>query len=310
MDRSVADSHGDHPVAHRVGIAGHDRDHVRDRVLAAWDEFIAIAAGTDLQRPTRLPGWRAHEVCVHLGNWPDHDTFNAVLDSTRDGAHGTRPDADANNAAVTAAHRDDSGAEVLAAMVRNRELVAEYFRTESTTTDLAPGLVPMGRLPFLTIVHGQTFELAAHALDLVTAGAPAPSADLLDTGLAALVDVTGALGSQLDLQARLALLTPEGGWRVQIDPEGWTVAEVVSRDSREPHVLGEADVLIDAAAGRNNPMAKLATGQIRIHRLGGLLHVAPIVQVVPGLPGARSLSIAARTLQGAGGVAHRLLPRR
>ena len=36
----------------------------------AWDEFLAIAAELDLDGPTRLDGWQARHVCVHLGSWP------------------------------------------------------------------------------------------------------------------------------------------------------------------------------------------------------------------------------------------------
>jgi len=42
----------------------------RDRVLAAWDGFLAAAGDVDLDRPSRLPGWTGRDVCVHVGDWP------------------------------------------------------------------------------------------------------------------------------------------------------------------------------------------------------------------------------------------------
>jgi hypothetical protein len=294
MDYSQASSHG---------IAAHGRHYVGGRVLAAWDELIDLATVVDLDRPTRVKGWRAREVCVQLGCWEDYDSFGAVLDSALAGGVGDRPDTAALHDRVTSSHREASREAVVGALVRNRQNVAEYFRTHPEDVDRAPGVVSMGRLPFLSIVHGQTFELATAALDLASAGNAPPSVGLLDTAMAALVDVTGALGTTMDLRARVAVLSDHGGWRLDIDEHGWSVTPATEDDRGEPHVYGPPDALVDAAAGRVNPVPKVARGTIRLHRLGGLLKVSPIAHEVPGLPGGASLSIAVRTIAGAGGAA-------
>jgi hypothetical protein len=64
--------------------------------------------------------------------------------------------------------------------------------------------------------------------------------------------------------------------------------------------------LLDAASGRINPVAALARRRLRIHDVGGLLRLAPIVQAAPGIPGGPILQLAARTVGGAGGMLGRL----
>src|SRR5690349_2512750 len=93
-------------TAHGMADAG--REQVGGMVLAAWDAFLAQAEVVDLERPTRLPGWRAHEVCVHLGCWEDHTALADLVASARAGGTGQPPDVDGTNARVTAAHRDAS----------------------------------------------------------------------------------------------------------------------------------------------------------------------------------------------------------
>src|SRR3954447_9190164 len=117
-------------MGQQQGLADAGRDQVAGLVLEAWDAFLEQAAAVDLDRPTRLPGWRVHEVCVHLGLWDDHAALPDLIASARAGGVGTPPDVDATNARVTAAHRDASRAEVLAALHRNRDATAWYLTKE------------------------------------------------------------------------------------------------------------------------------------------------------------------------------------
>ena len=151
------------------GMADAGRDKVGGMVLGAWDAFLA-AAEVDLDRPTRLPGWRAHEVCVHLGCWDDHTALADLIASARAGATGAPPDVDGTNARVTAAHRDASREEVLAALRRNREATDRYLAEEPAELDTAPAVATVGPLPLLSVVLGQAYELAVHGLDLVPCG--------------------------------------------------------------------------------------------------------------------------------------------
>src|SRR6476659_8938869 len=119
-------------------MADAGREQVGRMVLEAWDAFIAAAEAVDLTRPSRLAGWRAHEICVHLGCWDDHTAMADLIASARAGGSGTPPDVDAVNARVTAAHRDASRDEVLAALRRNRAATARYLAEEPTELDTAP----------------------------------------------------------------------------------------------------------------------------------------------------------------------------
>src|ERR1700712_2695970 len=114
------------------------RDRIADMVLAAWDAFLEQAAAVDLDRRSRLPGWRAQEICVHLGLWPENTAMADLIASARSGGTGPPPDVDAVNARVTAAHREASREDVLAALRRNHEATARYLDEEPVELDTAP----------------------------------------------------------------------------------------------------------------------------------------------------------------------------
>ena len=295
---------GDSTTTH--GMADADRAEVGDLVLGAWDAFIAQAEAVDLDRPTRLPGWRAHEVCVHLGCWDDHTALADLIASARAGGAGQPPDVDGTNARVTAAHRNASRDEVLAALHRNREATARYLAEEPRELDTAPTVATVGTLPLLSVVLGQAYELAVHGLDLAPLGAPPVPRRVLQAGLAALADVTGALASSCDITGGVTLTTPDGGWAFASDDRGWTVRRVGAGDPAGPAVQAAADLLLEAASGRVNPVTALARRRLRVHDIGGLMQLAPIVSVAPGIPGGPILALAARTLGGAGGLLGRL----
>src|SRR3954468_21786821 len=177
------------------GMADAGRKKVAEMVLGAWDAFLVQAEAVDLERKTRLPGWRVHEICVHLGSWPDHTAMADLIASAQAGGAGTAPDVDAVNARVTDAHRDVSRAEVLAALRRNREATERYLAEAPAELDTAETVSTVGRLPLLSVVLGQAYELAVHGLDLADAGAAGVPGTVLQSGLAALADVTGALAS-------------------------------------------------------------------------------------------------------------------
>src|SRR3954464_7701816 len=204
-------------------MAAAGRDEVGRRVLGAWDAFLGQAAEVDLTRGTRLPGWRAQEVCVHLGAWPDRTALAGLVADARAGGTGTPADPDAANARVTAAHRDASPAEVLAALRAAREATVRSLADEPEWLDTAPTVSTVGRLPMLSVVLGQAYELAVHGLDLVSAGAAPPPREVLRGGLAGRADVTGALAATSGITGTATLATPDGGWRFAAADGGWTV---------------------------------------------------------------------------------------
>ena len=288
------------------GMADAGRDEVGRLVLHAWDAFLDQAAQVDLQRGTRLPGWRAQEVCVHLGVWPDHAALAGLVTNARSGGTGEAPDPDEVNARVTAAHRDAPPADVLAALRAARAATEHYLAEEPAWLDTAPTVSTVGRLPLLSVVLGQAYELAVHGLDLVSAGAPAPPAEVLQSGIAALADVTGALAAAGGITAGAALTTPDGGWAFASDGTGWTVRRLRAGEVPGTAVEAPADLLLDAASGRVNPVVAVARRRLKVHQLSGLLQLAPIVQSAPGIPGGPILQLAARTLGTTGGLLGRL----
>src|SRR3954452_179862 len=291
------------------GLADEGRERVGGMVLEAWDFFLEQAASVDLDRQSRLPGWRAHDICVHLGCWDDHQALADLIASARSGGTGTPPDVDAVNKRVTSAHGGASREEVLAALRRNREATARYLAEEPAELDTAATVSVVGRLPLLSVVLGQAYELAVHGLDLVSCGAAPPPASVLQSGLAALADVTGALAASTDITGGATLATPDGGWAFAADDDGWTVRRVPPGETNGPAVEADADLLLEAASGRINPVPAVARRRLRVHEVGGLLQLAPITEKVPGIPGGPILKLAARTVGGAGGMLGRMFGR-
>jgi len=287
-------------------MADAGRDEVAGMVLGAWDAFLQQAERVDLSRPSRLSGWRAQEICVHLGCWDDHTALADLIASARDGGAGALPEVDAVNARVTTAHRNASREEVLAALQRNRDATAHYLAKEPVELDTAPTVSVVGRIPLLSVVLGQAYELAVHGLDLVSCGAAPPPPEVLQSGLAALADVTGALAASMNISGGVTLATPEGGWAFVSGTDGWTVSRVAAGAFTGPAVEAPADLLLEAASGRINPVPAVALRKLKVHDIGGLLQLAPIVQAVPGIPGGPILQLAARTVGGAGGMLGRL----
>jgi uncharacterized protein (TIGR03083 family) len=288
-------------------MADAGREQVGPMVLGAFDAFLHAAEEVDLERRTRLPGWRVRDVCVHLGVWPGHAALDGLVASARSGGSGTPADVDAVNARVTAAHRGAPRADVLAALRRNRASTERYLTEEPGELDRAWTVSTVGRLPLLSVVLGQAYELAVHGLDLAAVGAPPPPPPVLQAGLAALADVTGALAWQQGVTGGATLATPDGGWRFAADGDGWTVTRVAAGDEGTTAVAAGAALLLDAASGRVDPLTALARRRLRVRGLPGLMRLAPIVQAAPGIPGGPVLQLAARTLGTAGGLVGRLL---
>jgi hypothetical protein len=291
------------------GMADAGREQIAAMVLPAWDAFIDQAEAVYLDRPSRLPGWRAHEICVHLGCWDDHQALADLIASARSGGTGTAPEVDPVNERVTAAHRNASRDEVLTALRRNREATARYLSEEPVELDTAPAVSVVGRLPLLSVVLGQAYELAVHGLDLVSCGAEPPPAEVLQSGLAALADVTGALAASTGITGGATLATPDGGWTFAADADGWTVRRVAPGRVDGAAVEAAADLLLEAASGRINPVPAVARRKLRVHEVTGLLQLAPIAEKVPGIPGGPILKLAARTMGGAGGLLGRVFGR-
>jgi hypothetical protein len=308
-----------------LGAIAYGRATIRDRVVRAWDDFLRVADGVDMTAKSRLPGWRAHEICVHLGAWPEHQPVNGVLAAAREVLRGTPagppPDPDDVNAGVIGRHRDATRDEVMSALHLAREQAADYLAgDEPRELDEVPVVSTVGPLPTLTILHAQIYELAVHGLDLHALGGPAPGPSLLDSGLAALTDAAGALAARVGITSTAGIGSEVGSWAFHSGNDGWQIGRW-GEDSRKGvgsagthdftgklpvRVHAPAATLLEASAARINPLKAVLTRRLKVHGLPGLLGLAPIVETVPGIPGGPALRVAAKGLASAGGALGRL----
>jgi uncharacterized protein (TIGR03083 family) len=295
------------------GLAQTPPDVLGRSVLAAWDAFLEVVTSptTDLSRPSRLPGWSGRDVCLHLGAWPDSRVVASLLASAREGGTGTAPPSDDTNAALLAAHRDATPDEVVQSLVDARADLQRLFASDDVhTLGRALSRSVAGPLPVLCLVNAGTFELAVHALDLAPCGAPPPPAVLLDSGLSALLDVTGALASRAGVEIALGAQTPSGGWGFSADGvRGWRTGPLPPGRLTGVGVEGTSEDLLDAAAGRTHLAQLLVTRRLVVHQLPQWMRLAPLLDDVPGLPGGATLKGAVGSVTGLVGGVGRVLGR-
>ena len=277
------------PATGRSGLAALDPDALGREVLAAWDDFLDLVRTADLSRPSRLPGWSGRDTCVHLGSWDDSRVLDALVASARSGDVTDAADPDAQNDALVRAHRDASDAEVLEALQAARDRIARFFAEEVHEVGRLLSRSTVGPLPVLSLVHAGTYELAVHALDLAPCGARPPSPQLLDRGLASLLDVTGALSARAGVDIALTGMTPTGGWRFTSGDGDWATEPVPPGDFGGAGVRGSAADLLDASAGRAGLPQLLLTRRMHVQQLPQWMRLAPLLDDVPGLPGGAAL---------------------
>lgn len=277
----------------RIGRAGEPVHALRDFILEAWDDFLAVVDGADLSRPSRLKGLSCRDVLVHLGTWDDHLVLPGLVAAARTGSGAAAGDPDDINRALLARHTGATDDDVRDALGWSRREIADWLASPEAD-ELGPRVVTssVGRLPLLSVLHAGCYELAVHALDL---RADRPSERLLDHGLAALIDVTGALASQHGITMSLTAVAPEGGWAFASTAEGWTVSSASERFGG-PGVRGDAAVLLDASAGRAALPSLLARRKLRVQDMAGFLRLAPMIDAVPNLPGGPVLRTGVRAL--------------
>jgi uncharacterized protein (TIGR03083 family) len=272
------------------GLADSGMEELGDAIVGAWDDFLAVAASADLSRPSRLPGWSGREACIHLGSWDDHRVMSSVVAAARSGGGEEPADVDGGNARLNAAHRDASNDDVLAALQRSRDVIEAWFEgAEPAELGLALVRSAVGELPLLALLSAGCYELAVHALDLGPCGADAPSPFLLGRGLAALIDVTGALSARHDIPITVTAQTPDGGWAFTSSADGWTTDAVPPGTYLGTGVRGTAADLLDVSAGRVPLPGLLLTRRLVVQQLPSFMRLAPILSEVPGLPGGSAL---------------------
>jgi uncharacterized protein (TIGR03083 family) len=284
------------------GLASTDPGEVADLVRDAWAGVITLAGRLDLERPSRLPGWTVRDTLVHLGSWPEHTRFDRLVDDVRSGRRPDRPDpgeVDARNAMLVAAHRDADADQVVAALEQARDRALAFLTgPDAESLGRQDADSPVGPLPLTCVIAAGCYELAVHALDLTDADqVPLP---LLNAGIGALVDTTGALAARSRVKTTFAVLTPTCGWACASVPDSWTTMRldggVPVGELGWPTLQGAAADVLDASAGRRPVVSLLLTRRLRLTDLAGLMTLLPALESVPGLPGGAALRATARTL--------------
>ncbi|MDQ1287867.1 MAG: hypothetical protein QG622_1432 [Actinomycetota bacterium] len=284
------------------GFASAPSPEVAELLASAWDGVADLARATDLDAPSRLEGWTARDVLVHLGSWPEHVRFERLVEDVRRGRVPERDDVNARNALVVAAHADAGVDDIVAALGRARDRALEFLTSaEAETLGHRPADSPVGPIPLTGVLVAGAYELAVHALDVASPHEVPPG--VLGAGVASLVDTAGALAARSGLDARFAVLTPVGSTACRSQHGGWTTLRLGHRPIDElgwPSVRGEAADVIDASAGRRAAVPLMLARRLRLTDVPGLLTLLPALETVPGLPGGTALRAAARSLARAG----------
>ncbi|QMU68263.1 hypothetical protein [Streptacidiphilus sp. P02-A3a] len=269
MDDQGSPSHPAHPGGPR-GVATGPAGELRERVLGSWDALLVLAADREDVGPL-----------AELGSWPERPVLARLLAQAR-GEH--------LDAAPPRTDHSGAGREpILAALAEARHRVADALELAAARPALALAELDstLGPLPLLTQVHAMGHELALAALRLPDGAEPALPAPLAEAGVAALVDVVGALAHRQGLRTRAAVWgRGTGGWQFRADPTGWTTTPCrQTPPPGVPGIEGPAATVLGVPSGRAALPALLARGDLRLHRIGGLMALAPLVEQVPGLPG-------------------------
>lgn len=281
------------------GLIDDSSYNLRAVVLESWDAFITLVSDADLSASTRLKGWDIRELVLHLGTWDNTSALTQVLDSLRTGDVSAPFDPESPHTKVVDAHRDASDNDVRAALAASRDAVAELLDSD-TACDHRTDLVAsqLGPMPLLTVVHAGCYELAVHALDVADAIEGTCPPLLLRHGIAALADSTGCLAAREGIDVAISINAKEAPWSFTAQADGdWSTTRIVG-SAHGPRVSGSAEDLLEASAGRADPVKLVTLRQLKIKHIGGLLALAPIIDQVPGLPGGRGLKAAAKTLGG------------
>lgn len=268
-------------------------------VLESWDAFIDLVAGADLSAPTRLKGWDVREIALHLGTWDGVSALSQVAESLRTGDTEEVLDPEAFNSAVLAAHSAAGDDDIRTALAESRAAVAALLASDDARDrGDRPVSSVLGPMPLLTVVHAGCYELAVHALDIADAIDGSCPPELLRHGVAALTDSTGCLAAREGIDATIGINAEESPWSFVSRADGsWTTSEIAGK-AHGPRVSGSAEDLLEASAGRADPVRLVTLRHLKIKHLGGLLALTPIIDQVPGLPGGRGLKTAAKSLGG------------
>lgn len=290
------------PSPGEQGVLSSDADGAGARALACWDGLIALAEKADLHAVARAKGRLGREVLLPLGNWPQTRSLEQILADARAGRTTPPVDLELEEREVLAAHAGATNTEVIDGLRASRDDLAAFLDSGPDEDLALPTASPLGPLPVLTLLHAIAYQLAVCALDLEPCGATPPD-DLLERGVVALVDTTGALAARQGIQGSITAIMPGSVWGFAAQDGSWRTAElprwVGTPDG--PAVQARARVILDVTSGRNlNVPGLWRDGSLVTHDLAGLARLTPVLDQVPGIPGGTALKAASRAFSGVG----------
>lgn len=297
------------PEAGDRGLASAAPEALAQRTLAAWDACIELAGSVDPTTPVR------HSIAgaefAALGTWPGTRTLDDMRADAVAG-HTTIPDR-----AAPDIPEHPSGAELTTALQLSRDNLATWLEGPATGDHgwQAEGLLItptiIGPLPLLTALHGAAYQMALIALDLQTAGALAAPPELLNIGLDALVDTTGAFAARAGVTAAITARVPERQFGTGAQGADWCTRDISTspRNSTGPTVVSDVAGVLALTSGRADIARLYRNGSLRLQDIPGLLRWVAVVEEVPSLPGGATLARAGRYLAGISSLVSRL-PRR
>jgi hypothetical protein len=297
------------PAPDERGVLSSDPDAAGSRTLAVWDGIIALAEAADLHAIARAKGRLGREVLLPLGAWPQTRSLAGVLADAASGRTSPPVDLEREERDVLAAQAGASDEQVLDALRAARDTLANYLASRPAIEELSAATAsPLGPLPVLTLLHAVGYQLAVAALDLEPCGVTAPD-DLLELGVVALVDTTGALAARQGVTGSITALMPGSVWGFAAAEGSWRTVELgrPAGSPDGPAVEASARVIVDITSGRNlNVPGLWADRSLVTHDLAGLSRLTPVLEQVPGIPGGTALRAAARTFSGVGKILGRL----
>ena len=293
------------------GLASTDPAEVASLLAGAWNAVLDVAGRVDLDAPTRLEGWNARDVLVHLGSWDPSTPLEERADDARTSRVRSEDDADARNAMVVAAHHDAGLPEITAALGAARDRALSFLDSDDVEVVGRRWVGSMvGELPMTGMLAAQAYELAVHALDLRPAGLDEVSEELLDAGIGALVDVAGGLAARHGMTETFAVCTESGCWATGTADRCWTTVRLDTGVQASalgwPAVTGSASDVLDAAAGRAIAVQLLVTRRLRVHDHARVLRLLASLGSVPGFPSGSAVQASLRALAQTGRMAGRL----
>lgn len=242
-----------------LGLAAVDPDRLVDGTTLAWAHLLHVAGQLE----------------------PGNDALRAALPDLLD----ADPPEDADP---------------LAELTRTHQAISQELSELLTDPELprwrTPVPSPVGTLPRVTYLHASAYRATVATLDLL--GDPEAADDAaLDAGVVAFVDVLGALCTRNSSKMRVAVRTERLDVSLDVDESGWRLGEDCDG---LPSVQAEAAALLQITSGRRQDVVALvAAGRLRLNDARGLLPLAQVVANTEGIPGTAAMRPALAMMQGA-----------